>query len=78
MEKYLKFLRKLPKGLRLKVIDVVVKIGEGDLKGFDVKPFKGKEGFYRCRVGKIRIVFAKTEGGNHIYDIGFRGNIYKK
>jgi mRNA-degrading endonuclease RelE of RelBE toxin-antitoxin system len=32
---------------------------------------------YRCRVGKIRIIFVVTINGNFIVDIDFRGGAYK-
>ncbi|OGJ49218.1 hypothetical protein A2335_05065 [Candidatus Peregrinibacteria bacterium RIFOXYB2_FULL_32_7] len=77
MENYLKFLQKLPINLRLKVINYLEKIVKNDLKNLDIKALKGTNIFYRCRVGKIRIIFEKKEEVNIIYDIGFRGDIYK-
>lgn len=46
----------------------------------DIKKMKGEwEGFYRLRIGKIRIVFtANTKSGEvEIFTIGVRGDIYK-
>ncbi|MBT3864844.1 plasmid stabilization system [Candidatus Peregrinibacteria bacterium] len=77
MEKYKKILRKLPKALRLRVIKALYKIGDNDLKGLDVVLLSGKHEFYRCRVGKIRILFQKQPSGNVVMDIGFRGDVYK-
>lgn len=77
MQKYVKFLRRLPKPLRSRLIAVIEKIVKNDLKNLDSKPLVSASGnFYRCRVGKIRIIFEKGEAGNIIYDIGFRGDIY--
>jgi len=46
----------------------------------DVKKMKGNwEGFYRLHIGKIRVIFTVnlTSGNVEIYEIGFRGDIYK-
>ena len=46
----------------------------------DIKKMKGEwEGFYRLRVGKIRIIFAlsKDFDGIEVYTIGARGDVYK-
>lgn len=78
MEKYVKFLRRLPKPLRQRLISVVDRIARNDIRHLDIKPLAGKGDFYRCRVGKVRIIFQKENGKdqNIIYDIGFRGDIY--
>lgn len=77
MKDYLKFLQRLPKSLRLRLIDVIAQIALNDLKNLDIKPLKGKGAdFYRCRVGKIRIIFIRDQQENIIYDVGFRGDVY--
>jgi len=46
----------------------------------DIKQMKGEwEGFYRLRIGKIRLIFTVTiaSGDIEIYAIGNRGDIYK-
>ena len=46
----------------------------------DIKKMKGDwEGFYRLRIGKIRIVFTvNTQSGEvEIFTIGTRGDVYK-
>ncbi|WP_269086997.1 type II toxin-antitoxin system RelE family toxin [Moorena bouillonii] len=37
------------------------------------------EGFYRLRIGKVRVIFTVdlTLADIEIYTIGFRGNVYK-
>ena len=46
----------------------------------DIKKMKGKwEGFYRLRIGKLRVIF-KTDlvlKNIEVYIIGFRGDVYK-
>ena len=70
-------LNKLPPALRLRVIKALYKIGDDNLKGLGVSQMSGAHQLYRCRVGKIRIVFQKTPHGNVVMDLGFRGGIYK-
>lgn len=77
MEKYKKFLAKLPPKLRARLIKAVFQIADGNLKNLDIKIIHSKYGVYRCRVGRLRILFEKTESGNRIMDIGFRGDVYK-
>ena len=46
----------------------------------DIKQMKGEwEGFYRLRIGKVRLIFTVdiTSGDIEIYVIGSRGDIYK-
>lgn len=76
MQKYVKFLRKLPPKLRARLIATVEKIARNDLGHLDIKPLVAKGNFYRCRVGTIRIIFEKRGRENIVHDIGFRGNIY--
>ncbi|PIS32429.1 hypothetical protein COT40_00120 [Candidatus Peregrinibacteria bacterium CG08_land_8_20_14_0_20_41_10] len=76
MEKYVKFLRKLNPDLRVALLAVIAKIAANELKTLDLKRLAGTKDLYRCRVGKIRIIFQKTQPENIILDIGFRGNIY--
>jgi mRNA interferase RelE/StbE len=46
----------------------------------DIKQMKGEwEGFYRLRVGKVRLIFTVdiASGDIEVYAIGSRGDIYK-
>ncbi len=46
----------------------------------DIKKMKGEwEGFYRLRIGKIRVIFAVNldSASIEIYTIGARGDVYK-
>ncbi|MDR4498961.1 MAG: type II toxin-antitoxin system RelE/ParE family toxin [Candidatus Scalindua sp.] len=54
-------------------------LGNRDNLHADVKKLKGKwEGFYRLRMGKIRVLisFETSKELIKIHDIGFRGNVY--
>ncbi len=77
MKNYLKRLSRLPKNLRNKIIKAIDKITVNDLKGLDIKLLTSEYKVYRCRVGKIRILFRKMGELNIIMDMGFRGDVYK-
>jgi mRNA-degrading endonuclease RelE of RelBE toxin-antitoxin system len=77
MENYLKFIGRLPKDLRLKVIKAVEDLANNKLQNLDIKRLSAPYELYRCRVGKIRILFQKRNDKNFVLDIGFRGDIYK-
>lgn len=76
MQKYAKFLRKLPPKLRARLIAAIEKIAKNHLGHFDVKPLISKGNYFRCRIGPVRIIFEKRGKENIIHDVGFRGNIY--
>lgn len=71
-------MQKLPKNLRNKLLLVVELIYQNDLSNLDIKLLSGHKDVYRCRVGKIRIIFRQSNHfENIILEIGFRGDIYK-
>lgn len=73
-----KFFHKLDAKQYERIYRVAENIRANKLTGLDVKPLKGHKGWYRCRVGKIRIIFIKTSTNhNIIHDIDFRGGVYK-
>ncbi|MBW4553238.1 MAG: type II toxin-antitoxin system RelE/ParE family toxin [Aphanocapsa sp. GSE-SYN-MK-11-07L] len=46
----------------------------------DLKKLKGDwDGFFRLRIGKIRVIFALDANENEllVYEIDFRGDVYK-
>lgn len=46
----------------------------------DIKQMKGEwEGFYRLRIGKVRVIFTvdTISGDIEVYSIGDRGDVYK-
>lgn len=79
MDRVQKFLTKLDKKQTERLKSAVRAIEQNQLRGLDIKPLSGQPGWYRCRVGKIRIIFIRTASGKAIiYDINFRGQAYKK
>lgn len=74
-----KFLRKLPRHLRRRVLAAYYAILKNQLETLDIKPLQGKKDWFRCRVGDIRIIFIRTTQGTHvIYDVQFRGKAYRR
>ena len=83
----IKFLNKLtPKNkeqIRTKILfllNFIENEGFVPIRELDIKKLKGNwQGFFRMRIGKIRIIFTISENQNElsIYEIDFRGDIYK-
>ncbi|MGB3494665.1 MAG: type II toxin-antitoxin system RelE/ParE family toxin [Elainellaceae cyanobacterium] len=81
-----KFLKKLDKfnqtRVREKIAFLKLSLEQDGIIPFaelDIKQLKGNwDGFYRIRVGKIRIIFKIHEQSNTllIYDISCRGSVY--
>ncbi len=78
-----KALDKLDEKERLRVLSKIKDFGdwmEGKSVNIDIRKLKGQwEGYYRLRIGKIRILISvQVEGGIiKVYDIGYRRDIYK-
>ncbi|MGH2412537.1 MAG: type II toxin-antitoxin system RelE family toxin [Microcystaceae cyanobacterium] len=83
-----KFLNKLDKNNREKIREKINYLfqsleNEGIIPftALDIKKLKGEwEGFFRIRLGNIRIIFTLNQNLEEllIYEIDFRGNFYKK
>jgi len=78
MDRIQKFLKCLDKKMQARVSRVAKQILTGEWKGLNIKSLQGEHGWYRCRIGNVRIVFFKAGSGYKLYEIGFRGNVYKK
>jgi len=76
-----KYLKSLPDDQKSRIKETLKKLENGIDKRTDVKKMSGEwKGYYRMRVGDIRIIFwieyvLKTVYIDHI---GSRGDIYKK
>jgi mRNA interferase RelE/StbE len=83
----IKFLQKIPPDdvlrIRLQLNQLMTSMEEQGIIPFtelDIKKMRGDwEGFYRIRIGKIRVIFTLTANSKDIevYTIGFRGDVYK-
>jgi mRNA-degrading endonuclease RelE of RelBE toxin-antitoxin system len=67
-----KYLASLPPRIALNILDRIQKIPEGD-----IKPFYGRKGEYRLRVGKYRIIFFIKNEVIYIAKVDIRDDIYK-
>lgn len=72
MHKIDKFLAKLTREQRLKILSVAEQILGGDFTGLNLKKLGGAEDEYRIRVGRIRIKFTMNKAGINIYYVGYR------
>ena len=68
-----KFIETLEISARQRIRHAIEKIPQGDI----VK-LKGRKNEYRLRVGKYRVIFAYGDDIMCIYDVGLRGQIYRK
>ena len=82
----IKFLKKNPHLLTIEQVDeLIIKAMKRLLKNentnIDLKSLQGdKKGYYRIRVGNVRIIFSFLENQlvvASVENIGFRGDIYK-
>ena len=77
MDKINKFLLKLARKERNKLLETLKKISVLNLDGLDVKKLKNLPNHFRVRAGKVRIVFEKRKNKAVIKKVNFRGNVYK-
>ena len=67
-----KFLAKLSGSQYDAVLVTIDKIILDDLNQIDCKPLKVKKGYFRVRVGRVRIIFAKFDNAAEIMHVSFR------
>lgn len=72
MDDVSKFLQKLTKSEREKIIALIRKLIQGDLERLDIKKLRGFEGVFRARAGRIRIIYRVLASGVEILQVGFR------
>lgn len=60
-DKIKKFLAKLSAKELARVREALRQIASGDLDGLDVKSLKGKLGYIRIRVGRVRIICRQVD-----------------
>ena len=73
---HMKYIRKCPPREQKKFFSVLAKIEILDFSMLDVKKLKGRGEQYRCRMGRVRIIFEKREGEGIILEINTRGDVY--
>lgn len=70
-KKAIKFLAKQDKPTQKRIKNAIENLPNGD-----VKKMKGVD-FYRLRVGNIRVIYNQDGIIFSIFDIGYRGDVYK-
>lgn len=60
------------------VVFVLSKIINWDYSWLDIKQIEWKTNYYRCRIGKLRIIFFKKDWKIYIDKVWYRWDIYKK
>ena len=71
-----KFIRKLPRQDKERVLSAIYRLPEGE----DIKKLQGHERLMRLRVGDYRIIYRMDNGRLIVLviDAGSRGDIYKR
>ncbi len=71
-----KALRRMPKPMALRFFAAFEKIEAGDVKGLDIKMLRGREGYFRLRIGPYRALFSNALE-LIVIKVGPRGDVYK-
>lgn len=69
MDKIAKALRKLTRGERRRVKEILRQLNSRNIDGLDVKKLKGREDIFRARKGDIRIIYRLIKKGIYILAI---------
>lgn len=77
MQKRQKYLDSLPWKIKLHILDILNKLGSHQWEWLDISPLQGKVNMFRCRYGKLRIIFEIKDNHVEIINIWPRGDIYK-
>ncbi len=75
VEKWLKLVNK--SGRKEDLLVTIDKIIKKDFVGLDIVLMENKKWYYRCRVGKLRIIFFEKDGSFYIDKVWYRWDVYK-
>lgn len=78
MDHFLKVIEKVDAKMRKRLQRTVDLLLSGDWSSLDIKELHGLSGFYRCRVGKMRIIVHKGTAGIDVVDLDVRGSVYRR
>lgn len=59
------------------LLAAIDKIMRNDFTGLDVVPMENQKWYYRCRVGKLRIIFFEKNGSFYVDKVWYRWDVYK-
>lgn len=77
MDRIDKFLDKLDAIRRARLLELLQKIRLGDCESLQISKLTGTKYLYKCRQGKIRIVFSRRDNVNSVVNIDFRDKVYR-
>ena len=71
-----KFIEKLPKQEKLRIVSEIQRLPNGE----DIKPLNGHKGLYRLRIGNYRFIYTVDHGQLIVFviDVDNRGDVYKR
>ena len=75
VEKWLKLVNK--SGRKDDLLAAIDKIMRNDFAWLDIVPMENQRWYYRCRVGKLRIIFFEKNGLFYVDKVGYRWDVYK-
>lgn len=59
VKEYLKRTNKSP--YKNKILQFMADLDANNINGYDLKPLTGREGFYRVRIGTVRIIIERID-----------------
>ena len=75
VEKWLKLVNK--SGRKEDLLVTIDKIIKKDFVGLDIVLMENQKWYYRCRVGKLRIIFFEKNGLFYVDKVWYRWDVYK-
>ena len=75
VEKWLKIVNKSER--KEDILSAIEKIIKGDFMWLDIESIPWKVGYYRCRIGKLRIIFFEEKWIYYVDKVWYRWDIYK-
>ncbi len=75
VERWLKIVNKSWR--RQDLLNAIEKIIKKDFSWLDIIQMENKKWYYRCRIGKLRIIFFEKDGSFYIDAVWYRWDIYK-
>lgn len=74
-KKWIKILKK--ENNKEEILAIVNQLLTWDFDWLDVIKMQWTNNYYRCRIGKIRIIFFSENGKYYVDKIWYRGDVYK-
>jgi hypothetical protein len=75
VEKWLKIINKSWR--KQDLLSAIEKIMKKNFVGLDIVVMENKKGYFRCRIGKLRIIFFEKDWVFYIDKVWYRWDVYK-